>query len=40
MGIYGGAYPYDITPDYPLVKNIEVKGIHENGKLNVKINVE
>ena len=40
VGIYGGAYPYDITPDYPLVKNIEVKGIHENGKLNVKINVE
>ncbi len=40
IGIYGGAYPYDITPDYPLVKNIEVKGIHENGKLSVKINVE
>lgn len=40
VGIYGGAYPYDITPDYPLVKNIEVKGIHENGKLSVKINVE
>ena len=40
VGIYGGAYPYDETPDYPLVKNLEVKGIHENGKLQVKINVE
>ena len=40
VGLYGGAYPYDITPDYPLVKNLEVKGIHEDGKLKVKINVE
>lgn len=40
VGIYGGAYPYDETPDYPLVKNLEVKGIHEDGKLQVKINVE
>ena len=40
VGIYGGAYPYDETPDYPLVTNLEVKGIHENGKLQVKINVE
>jgi len=40
VGIYGGAYPYDETPDYPLVTNLEVKGIHEDGKLQVKINVE
>ena len=40
VGVYGGAYPYDETPDYPLVKNLEVKGIHEEGKLTVKINVE
>ena len=40
VGIYGGAYPYDETPDYPLVKNLEVKGINEDGKLQVKINVE
>lgn len=40
VGIYGGAYPYDETPDYPLVKNLEVKGIQEDGKLTVKINVK
>ena len=40
VGIYGGAYPYDETPDYPLVTNLEVKGIHEDGKLQVKINIE
>lgn len=40
VGIYGGAYPWNETPDYPLVKNLEVKGINENGKLQVKINVE
>lgn len=40
VGIWGGAYPWDETPDYPLVKNLEVKGINENGKLQVKINVE
>lgn len=40
IGIWGGAYPWNETPDYPLVKNLEVKGINENGKLQVKINVE
>lgn len=40
VGIWGGAYPWNETPDYPLVKNLEVKGINENGKLQVKINVE
>lgn len=40
IGIYGGMYPYDITPDYPLVKRLDVIGSHTDGKLNVKINVE
>ena len=40
IGVYGGMYPYDITPDYPLVKKLDVTGSHKNGKLNVKINVE
>ena len=40
VGIYGGMYPYDTTPDYPLVKRLDVIGSHNDGKLNVKINVE
>ncbi|MBR4516109.1 MAG: hypothetical protein IKO60_01810 [Bacteroidaceae bacterium] len=40
VGIYGGMYPYDTTPDYPLVKRLDVIGSHKDGKLNVKINVE
>ena len=40
VGIWGGAYPWNETPDYPLVNKLEVKGIHENGKLQVKINVQ
>lgn len=40
IGIYGGMYPYDPTPSYPLVKKLDVIGSHKNGKLNVKINVE
>ena len=40
VGIYGGMYPYDETPDYPLVKTFDVIGSHKNGKLNVKINVK
>lgn len=40
VGIYGGMYPYDETPSYPLVKTLDVIGTHSNGKLNVKINVE
>lgn len=40
IGIYGGMYPYDVTPDYPLVKRLDVIGSHKDGKLNVKINVE
>ena len=40
IGIWGGAYPWNETPDYPLVNKLEVKGIHENGKLQVKINVQ
>ena len=40
VGIWGGAYPWNETPDYPLVNKLEVKGIHEDGKLQVKINVE
>lgn len=40
VGIYGGDYPYNEIPDYPLVKSIDVKGIHENGKLSVDIKVE
>lgn len=40
IGIYGGMYPYDLTPSYPLVKTLDVIGSHKNGKLNVKINVK
>ena len=40
VGIYGGMYPYNATPDYPLVKKLDVIGSHKDGKLNVKINVE
>ena len=40
VGIYGGMYPYNETPSYPLVKKLDVIGTHSNGKLNVKINVE
>lgn len=40
VGIYGGMYPYDTTPDYPLVKKLDVVGSHKDGKLNIKINVE
>ncbi len=40
IGIYGGMYPYDTTPDYPLVKKLDVIGSHKDGKLNIKINVE
>lgn len=40
VGIYGGTYPYETTPDYPLVKKLDVIGSHKDGKLNVKINVE
>lgn len=40
IGIWGGAYPWNETPDYPLVTNLEVKGVHEDGKLHVKINVQ
>lgn len=40
VGIYGGTYPYETTPDYPLVKRLDVIGSHKDGKLNVKINVE
>ena len=40
VGIYGGAYPYDETPDYPLVKSLDVKGIHNGNKLKVDIKVE
>lgn len=40
VGIYGGMYPYDETVSYPLVKTLDVIGTHNNGKLNVKINVE
>ncbi len=40
VGIYGGMYPYDTTPDYPLVNRLDVIGSHNDGKLNVKINVE
>ena len=40
VGIYGGMYPYDMTPDYPMVKKLDVMGTYEDGKLNVKINVE
>ena len=40
IGIYGGMYPYDLAPSYPLVKTLDVVGSHKNGKLNVKINVK
>ena len=40
IGIYGGMYPYDLTPSYPLVKALDVIGSHKNGKLIVKINVK
>lgn len=40
VGIYGGMYPYETTPDYPLVKRLDVIGSHKDGKLNIKINVE
>lgn len=40
VGIYGGMYPYETTPDYPTVKRLDVIGSHKDGKLNVKINVE
>jgi hypothetical protein len=40
VGIHGGMYPWDTTPDYPLVKRLDVIGSHKDGKLNVKINVE
>lgn len=40
IGIYGGMYPFDLTPSYPLVKTLDVVGSHKNGKLNVKINVK
>lgn len=40
VGIYGGTYPYDTTPDYPMVRTLDVMGTHKDGKLNVEINVE
>lgn len=40
VGIYGGIYPFDATPDYPLVKELEVTSTHKDGKLNVQISVE
>lgn len=40
IGIFGGMYPFDLTPSYPLVKTLDVVGSHKNGKLNVKINVK
>lgn len=40
VGIYGGMYPYDTTPDYPVVKSLDVIGSHKDGKLNIQINVE
>ena len=40
VGVYGGTYPYEKTPDYPVVKSLDVIGSHKDGKLNVQINVE
>lgn len=40
VGIYGGAYPYEMTPDYPLVKDLDVMGSYNDGKLKVQLNVE
>lgn len=40
VGIDGGMYPYDTTPDYPVVKSLDVIGSHKDGKLNIQINVE
>ena len=40
VGVYGGTYPYEKTPDYPVVKSLDVIGSHKDGKLSVQINVE
>ncbi len=40
VGMFGGMYPYNEIPDYALVKKLDIIGSHQNGKLNVKINVE
>ena len=40
VGIYGGIYPYNVTPDIPVVKKLDVIGNYQDGKLNIKINVE
>lgn len=40
IGIFGGMYPWDETPNYAWVKTLDVIGSHKNGKLNVKINVK
>lgn len=40
VGVYGGAYPWDTTPDLPVVKWLDVTESYKNGKLNVQINIE
>lgn len=40
VGVYGGTYPYNTTPDLPTVKWLDVTESYKNGKLNVQINVE
>ena len=40
VGIYGGANPFDPTPTNPKVKKFAISSTANNGKLNVKINVE
>ena len=40
VGVYGGTYPWNTTPDLPTVKWLDVTESYKNGKLNVQINVE
>lgn len=40
VGVFGGTYPWNTTPDLPTVKWLDVTESYKNGKLNVQINVE
>lgn len=40
VGIYGGTNPFNIIPTNPKVKKFTISSTANNGKLNVKINVE
>lgn len=41
VGIYGGAFPFDITPNYPLITKLKVDSrATSDGKLNVELELK